>query len=98
MHSDGRRRPGERRTSLGAWIHVAALAFRSARHATPCNIGGDHLRADSAQLNEKQALAIEMLAAGKWLSLVTETPSLDLTTLWRWRQDEPFRPALHDPT
>lgn len=64
--------------------------------ATPCNIGRDRLNEIPSSLNEKQALAIEMLAAGKSLAQVIEALAIDRSTLWRWRKDESFKEALQE--
>ena len=45
-------------------------------------------------LNEKQMAAIEMLAAGKALGLAAKDLGIDRRTLFRWRQQEPFREVV----
>ena len=46
------------------------------------------------RLNEKQLAAIELLAAGKAFVLAAKELEIDRRTLFRWRQQEPFREAL----
>jgi hypothetical protein len=57
-------------------------------------ISADDLNDPDWGLSDKQCMAIEMLAAGKYPAQVARVIEVDRKTLYVWRQKEPFRRAL----
>jgi transposase-like protein len=56
-----------------------------------CPIAPDDLNERGASLNERQRAAIDMLLAGRSCAAVAQALEVDRRTLYRWRQEEPFR-------
>ena len=56
-----------------------------------CPNPGDRLNGAPPSLTDKQLAAIELLLRGKSMSAVATALSMDRRTLYRWRQEEPFR-------
>src|SRR5689334_12867622 len=45
-------------------------------------------------LNEKQRLAVELMAAGQKVGALAQAVGIDRKTLYRWRQEESFQEAI----
>jgi hypothetical protein len=65
-------------------------------HNVPeCPTSADDLnQTDQPDLSVNQCAAIEMLAAGKNTTQVAHMLEVDRRTVYRWRQEDPFRRAL----